>query len=141
MRFPVATLVFLQICLLAGPPAAAAATGRPPNIVLLIGDDHGWPYSGFMGDGLVRTPNLDALAVLINDDTRRRAQHQAVIRRPCFLKQRMCGNDGWHSVFLVDAQEPSVDCMRIRRVLCRKTQSRRQILARSQMERLSRASG
>ena len=62
MRFPIATLVFLQICLLAGPPAAAAATDRPPNIVLLIGDDHGWPYSGFMGDGLVRTPNLDALA-------------------------------------------------------------------------------
>lgn len=22
----------------------------PPNIVLIIGDDHGWPYYGFMGN-------------------------------------------------------------------------------------------
>ena len=62
MRFSIATLIFLQICLLAGPPVAGAAADRPPNLVLLIGDDHGWPYSGFMGDGAVRTPNLDALA-------------------------------------------------------------------------------
>jgi len=33
-----------------------------PNIVLIIGDDHGWPYSGFMGDEIVETPHLDALA-------------------------------------------------------------------------------
>ena len=33
-----------------------------PNIVLIIGDDHGWPYFGFMGDEIVKTPNLDALA-------------------------------------------------------------------------------
>jgi uncharacterized sulfatase len=41
---------------------AARAGERPPNIVLLIGDDLGWPYAGFMGDPIVRTPNLDALA-------------------------------------------------------------------------------
>ncbi len=33
-----------------------------PNIVLVIGDDHGYPYYGFMGDKTVRTPNLDRLA-------------------------------------------------------------------------------
>jgi arylsulfatase A-like enzyme len=33
-----------------------------PNIVLIIADDHGWPYFGFMGDPIVKTPNLDALA-------------------------------------------------------------------------------
>jgi arylsulfatase A-like enzyme len=33
-----------------------------PNIILIIGDDHGWPYFGFMGDEIVKTPNLDALA-------------------------------------------------------------------------------
>jgi uncharacterized sulfatase len=33
-----------------------------PNIVLIIGDDHGYPYSGFMGDPIVKTPNLDRLA-------------------------------------------------------------------------------
>ncbi|MEL7487393.1 MAG: sulfatase-like hydrolase/transferase, partial [Pseudomonadota bacterium] len=35
---------------------------RPPNIVLVIGDDHGWPYYGFLGDENVVTPNLDSLA-------------------------------------------------------------------------------
>lgn len=33
-----------------------------PNIVLIIGDDHGWPYYGFLGDENVVTPNLDRLA-------------------------------------------------------------------------------
>jgi uncharacterized sulfatase len=33
-----------------------------PNIVLLIGDDYGYPYYGFMGDEIVETPNLDRLA-------------------------------------------------------------------------------
>ncbi|MEO1014619.1 MAG: sulfatase-like hydrolase/transferase [Pseudomonadota bacterium] len=35
---------------------------RPPNIVLIVGDDHGWPYYGFLGDPNVVTPNLDRLA-------------------------------------------------------------------------------
>ncbi len=35
---------------------------RPPNIVFILGDDHGYPYAGFMGDPLVHTPNLDRLA-------------------------------------------------------------------------------
>lgn len=33
-----------------------------PNIVLIVADDLGYPYSGFMGDTVVRTPNLDKLA-------------------------------------------------------------------------------
>ena len=33
-----------------------------PNIVLLIGDDQGYPYFGFMGADYVKTPNMDALA-------------------------------------------------------------------------------
>ena len=33
-----------------------------PNIVLIIGDDHGWPYYGFMGNEYVETPVLDQLA-------------------------------------------------------------------------------
>jgi uncharacterized sulfatase len=41
---------------------AVLAASERPNILLLIGDDHGWPYSGFMGDPIARTPNLDALA-------------------------------------------------------------------------------
>lgn len=33
-----------------------------PNIVLIIGDDHGYPYFGFMGSDFVSTPNMDSLA-------------------------------------------------------------------------------
>ena len=32
-----------------------------PNIILLIGDDHGYPYFGFMGANYVQTPNMDKL--------------------------------------------------------------------------------
>lgn len=39
-----------------------ASQSRPPNILLIIGDDHGWPYYGFLGDENVVTPHLDALA-------------------------------------------------------------------------------
>ena len=33
-----------------------------PNIVLIVADDLGYPYTGFMGDTIVQTPNLDKLA-------------------------------------------------------------------------------
>jgi uncharacterized sulfatase len=33
-----------------------------PNIVLIIGDDHGYPDFGFMGSAYVETPHLDRLA-------------------------------------------------------------------------------
>ena len=33
----------------------------PPNIVLIIADDLGWPYLGFLGDDNVLTPNMDIL--------------------------------------------------------------------------------
>jgi arylsulfatase A-like enzyme len=36
--------------------------GRPPNIVLIIGDDHGYRDFGFMGSEIARTPHLDRLA-------------------------------------------------------------------------------
>ncbi len=41
---------------------AHASDDRLPNIVLLIGDDHGAPYFGFMGDETVVTPNMDMIA-------------------------------------------------------------------------------
>ncbi len=57
------TLVGLAASALAAPaPDAAADADRLPNIVLLIGDDHGYPYFGFMGDDNVVTPAMDALA-------------------------------------------------------------------------------
>ena len=39
-----------------------AAIDAPPNLVLLVGDDQGYPDFGFMGNEIVRTPNLDRLA-------------------------------------------------------------------------------
>ncbi len=40
----------------------AAAQQQLPNIILLIGDDQGYPYFGFMGADYVYTPNIDKLA-------------------------------------------------------------------------------
>ena len=54
------------VCLFAGISipllASTASAQRPPNVILLIGDDHGYPYFGFMGDEHVVTPSMDALA-------------------------------------------------------------------------------
>ncbi|MEW6271428.1 MAG: sulfatase-like hydrolase/transferase, partial [Thermodesulfobacteriota bacterium] len=55
-------VALLALSLLAGAAAHAAPQEARPNVVLILGDDHGWPYSGFMGDPYVRTPHLDALA-------------------------------------------------------------------------------
>ncbi|MEM9823896.1 MAG: sulfatase-like hydrolase/transferase [Bacteroidota bacterium] len=43
-------------------PSDPQETERPPNVILLIGDDQGYPYFGFMGADYVQTPNMDALA-------------------------------------------------------------------------------
>jgi arylsulfatase A-like enzyme len=40
----------------------AAMDAVPPNIVLIISDDHGWTDYGFMGHATVQTPALDKLA-------------------------------------------------------------------------------
>ena len=47
--------------------ALASCSGSPtaverPNLILVVGDDHGYPDFGFMGSPYVRTPNLDRLA-------------------------------------------------------------------------------
>ncbi len=54
------TILVAVMVLVLGPATAMAE--RQPNIVLLIGDDHGYPYFGFMGDDNVVTPTMDALA-------------------------------------------------------------------------------
>ena len=41
----------------------AASEGKPPpNIVLFLGDDHGWADAGCYGDKIVQTPAIDRLA-------------------------------------------------------------------------------
>lgn len=48
----------LCLCLTCSSPEPE---GPPPNIVLIISDDHGWGDYGFMGHQVVKTPNIDRL--------------------------------------------------------------------------------
>lgn len=59
LRF-IRIILLLFGAFLAAPRAGAA--GQPPNIVLIISDDHGWTDYGFMGHPHIQTPNLDRLA-------------------------------------------------------------------------------
>ncbi len=54
-------LLFAALLAIGSPLLAAAAADRP-NVVLIISDDQGFADFGFMGNELVQTPNLDALA-------------------------------------------------------------------------------
>jgi uncharacterized sulfatase len=58
-RWTKLAVLALALPLVAGKPAAADPL---PNILLVIGDDVGWPYYGFMGHPLIQTPVLDQLA-------------------------------------------------------------------------------
>lgn len=44
------------------PPEASAATAARPNIVLLMGDDHGWDETAYNGNPYLKTPVLDEIA-------------------------------------------------------------------------------
>lgn len=45
-----------------GAAVAAAAAGEKPNILLLLSDDHSYPFLSTYGDANVNTPTLDRLA-------------------------------------------------------------------------------
>ena len=49
-------------CLIASMVPSASAVTAPPNIILIISDDHGFNDYGFMGNQEVHTPNLDRIA-------------------------------------------------------------------------------
>src|SRR3954468_21678637 len=60
--FLLAALAFAQLS--GGVPAAQAADGKKPNIVVIMGDDVGWFNIGAYHRGIMsgKTPNLDKLA-------------------------------------------------------------------------------
>ena len=43
-------------------PLASAQGVDPPNIILLMGDDHGWEETGYNGHAYLQTPVLDEMA-------------------------------------------------------------------------------
>ena len=54
---PTAVLTSLIcLCAIAGPDPHAQT---PPNILLIISDDHAWTDYGFMGHRTVKTPSID----------------------------------------------------------------------------------
>jgi arylsulfatase A-like enzyme len=60
-RLRVSALSILLLLLLFGPSPAAAAPAQP-NIILMMGDDHGWEETGYNGHPHVKTPVLDDMA-------------------------------------------------------------------------------
>ncbi|QOV91235.1 sulfatase [Humisphaera borealis] len=55
-------LVAFAIAVFMNLGTAAAASTRPPNVVLILMDDMGWRDVGFVGNKFVETPNIDRLA-------------------------------------------------------------------------------
>ncbi len=55
-------LLVSLLCSFFTPLSAAAPAGSPPNIILLMGDDHGWEETGYNGHPHVKTPVLDEMA-------------------------------------------------------------------------------
>jgi arylsulfatase A-like enzyme len=53
------TLAVIAACLLS---LHCKAAERPPNVLMIISDDHAWTDYGFMGHKSIETPNLDRLA-------------------------------------------------------------------------------
>lgn len=56
-------LILILLLALPLPGLKSIASAEPrPNIILIISDDQGFPDYGFMGNKVVRTPNLDRMA-------------------------------------------------------------------------------
>jgi arylsulfatase A-like enzyme len=53
---PLCVVAIASLCL------ALSAADRPPNILMIISDDHAWTDYGFMGSKAVSTPHIDKLA-------------------------------------------------------------------------------
>lgn len=59
MRRAVILTSLIGLCAMGGAVPQAQA---PPNVVLIISDDHAWTDYGFMGHPAVKTPSIDRLA-------------------------------------------------------------------------------
>lgn len=59
---PFPSLCLIPILLFLTPQASGQTKPRGPNIILLMGDDHGWEETGYNGHPQVKTPVLDEMA-------------------------------------------------------------------------------
>jgi arylsulfatase A-like enzyme len=55
-------LLACAVALLVPVPGFNSAQGAPPNILLIVSDDQGWPDLGCIGSKPMLTPTLDRLA-------------------------------------------------------------------------------
>jgi arylsulfatase A-like enzyme len=60
----VAALSKLALLVLLSVIAGPASGAEPPNIILLMGDDHGWDETGYNGHPHLKTPVLDEMAAI-----------------------------------------------------------------------------
>jgi hypothetical protein len=60
----VAALSKLALLVLLSVIAGPASGAEPPNIILLMGDDHGWDETGYNGHPHLKTPVLDEMAAV-----------------------------------------------------------------------------
>src|SRR5436190_3902879 len=61
-QHPMPRPLLLFLVLLFPLSTTAAPVATPPNIILLMGDDHGWEETGYNGHPHVKTPVLDEIA-------------------------------------------------------------------------------
>ena len=50
------------LCLLASVLLSTLGAQELPNVILMMGDDHGWEETGYNGHPHVKTPVLDEMA-------------------------------------------------------------------------------
>ncbi|MCE6987562.1 sulfatase [Dyadobacter sp. CY323] len=55
-------IISLLIVLTIEPAVAQSNNSKQPNIIFILTDDHRWDALGVMGNKIIQTPNLDALA-------------------------------------------------------------------------------
>ena len=55
-------LLLLMVACAPAPETTEAPTVEPLNILLFLADDWSYPHAGAYGDGVIKTPNFDALA-------------------------------------------------------------------------------
>ncbi|MFH5806366.1 sulfatase-like hydrolase/transferase [Alienimonas sp. DA493] len=95
----VSSLAALAALLGAGADRAGAGEGGPPNLLVILTDDQGWPTLGSYGGDKVPTPHLDALAARGTRFTRAYVTPQCTPTRATLLTGRYApGHRMWHVI-------------------------------------------